>query len=440
MSDIIIVIFILGYLAIIFENKIRVNKAATALFMGALSWGIIATQAFLVQNILNDLQIHLIAISELVFFLLGAMTIVEIIDAHDGFQVIAEKIKTQQPILLIWKIAIITFFLSAILDNLTTAIVMVSIINKVSEDKKVKWYLFGLVIIAANAGGAWSPIGDVTTTMLWMGGQITSLNIMHQTFLASFICMAIPTCIISYKLRDSKITISSNQLHHSSNNHILENNIIKNISSSKASSNERNVILFLGLGCFIAIPVFHFFTHLPPYLGMLFCLSIMWITTELLHHQKTESEKDHLSAQQALQKIDVPSMLFFIGILLSVAALQVTGILSQIALGLDHYVHNVYVLTGSIGLLSAVLDNIPLVAGVQNMYPLVQLPTNHIFWELLSYCAGTGGSCLIIGSAAGVMVMGLEKISFGWYLKNISWMALIGFLSGILVFMVQQLF
>jgi Na+/H+ antiporter NhaD/arsenite permease-like protein len=166
----------------------------------------------------------------------------------------------------------------------------------------------------------------------------------------------------------------------------------------------------------------------------------MWITTELLHHQKTESEKDHLSAQQALQKIDVPSMLFFIGILLSVAALQVTGILSQIALGLDHYVHNVYVLTGSIGLLSAVLDNIPLVAGVQNMYPLVQLPTNHIFWELLSYCAGTGGSCLIIGSAAGVMVMGLEKISFGWYLKNISWMALIGFLSGILVFMVQQLF
>jgi Na+/H+ antiporter NhaD/arsenite permease-like protein len=440
MSTIIIFIFIIGYLAIIFENKIHINKAATALFMGAISWGLIASQAFLIQNILNDLQIHLIAISELVFFLLGAMTIVEIIDAHDGFQVIAEKIKTEQPILLIWKIAMISFFLSAILDNLTTAIVMVSIINKVSEDKKVKWYLFGLVIIAANAGGAWSPIGDVTTTMLWMGGQITSLNIIHQTFLASFICMAVPTCIISYKLRASKIIISSNHLHHSSNNHILETHITKNSPSLKASSNERNVILFLGLGCFIAIPIFHFLTHLPPYLAMLFCLSIMWITTELLHHQKTESEKDHLSVQQALQKIDVPSMLFFIGILLSVAALQVTGILSQIALGLDDYVHNVYVLTGSIGLLSAVLDNIPLVAGVQNMYPLVQLPTNHIFWELLSYCAGTGGSCLIIGSAAGVMVMGLEKISFRWYLKNISWMALIGFLSGMLMFMLQQQF
>jgi len=440
MSNIIIVIFILGYLAIIFENKICVNKAATALFLGALSWSIIATQAFLVQNILNDLQIHLIAISELVFFLLGAMTIVEIIDAHDGFQLIAEKIKTQQPVLLIWKIAIITFFLSAILDNLTTAIVMVSIIKKLTEDKKAKWYLLGLVIIAANAGGAWSPIGDVTTTMLWMGGQVTSLNIMHQTFLASFICMAIPTGIISYKLRASKIIISSNHLYDSFKNHILEKNITKNSSSSKASFNERNLILFLGLFCFIAIPIFHFFTHLPPYLGMLFCLSIMWMTTELLHHQKTESEKDNLSAQQALQKIDVPSMLFFIGILLSVAALQVTGILSQIALSLDHYVQNVYILTGSIGLLSAVLDNIPLVAGVQNMYPLVQFPTNHIFWELLSYCAGTGGSCFIIGSAAGVMVMGLEKISFEWYLKNISWMALVGFVSGILMFMLQQQF
>lgn len=439
MSNIIIVIFILGYLAIIFESKIRVNKAATALFMGALSWGIIATQAFLVQNILNDLQIHLITISELVFFLMGAMTIVEIIDAHDGFRLIANKIKTEQPILLVWKIAIITFFLSAILDNLTTAIVMVSIINKVSENKKVKWYLFGLVVISANAGGAWSPIGDVTTTMLWMGGQITSLNIIQKTFLASFICMAIPAFLISYKLRNSEIAISSNYLHHSHQNLILENNI-KNIPSSSASSNERNLILILGLGCFIAIPIFHFFTHLPPYLGMLFCLSIMWITTELLHHQKTESEKDNFSVQQALQKIDVPSMLFFIGILLSVAALQVTGILSKIALGLDHYVPNFYILTGSIGLLSAVLDNIPLVAGVQNMYPLVQFPTNHLFWELLSYCAGTGGSCLIIGSASGVMVMGLEKISFEWYLKNISWMALIGFLSGILVLMTQQLF
>jgi Na+/H+ antiporter NhaD/arsenite permease-like protein len=422
MQSIIILIFLLGYLAIIFENKIRINKAATALFMGALSWGIIATKAFLIQNILNDLQIHLVAISELVFFLLGAMTIVEIIDAHDGFQVIAEKIKKEQPFILVWKIALITFFLSAILDNLTTAIVMVSIINKISQDKKAKWYLLSLVIIASNAGGAWSPIGDVTTTMLWMGAQVTSFNIMHQTFLASVTCMIIPTLIISYKLR------------------LTKNNFAEITSISKISYKERNLILFIGVGSFIAIPIFHYFTHLPPYLGMLFCVSIMWMITELLHHQKTESQKDIFSVQQALQRIDVPSMLFFIGILLSVAALQVTGILTQIALNLDHYVHNIYILTGSIGLLSAVLDNIPLVAAAQNMYPLGQYPTNHIFWELLSYCAGTGGSCLIIGSAAGVMVMGLEKISFGWYLKNISWMALIGFFSGVLIFMIQQQF
>ena len=423
MQIIVIVLFIIAYIGIIFEHVIHINKSAIAIVFGAICWTAIAMSSDNLPVVINDLQSHMIDIGALVFFLLGAMTIVELIDAHDGFQAVVEVIKTTNKTRLVWTIALVSFFLSAILDNLTTTIVMVSILNKLIEHKKTKWLLLGLIIIASNAGGAWSPIGDVTTTMLWIGGQITSWNIIQQTFLASFTCMAIPTLIINYKI-DSTISISNIEYKN-------ENFIQKKV--------DRNIILITGICCFLLIPIFHQITHLPPFMGMLFCLGLMWILTGILHHRKSEAEKGVLSVNHALRKIDVPSILFFTGILLCVAALEVTGTLTAISVWMDYNIGNLYIINGGIGILSSVLDNIPLVAGIQNMYPLSTYPTDHYFWELLTFCAGTGGSCLIIGSAAGVVVMGLEKMSFIWYLKNISWIALIGFISGMGVFLAQQL-
>lgn len=423
MNTVVIILFIIAYIGIVFEHVIHINKAAIALIFGSICWTVIGMSSDNLPVVINDLQTHMIDIGELVFFLLGAMTIVELIDAHDGFQTIAEIIKTTNKTKLVWTIALVSFFLSAILDNLTTTIVMVSILNKLIEHKKTKWLLLGLIIISANAGGAWSPIGDVTTTMLWIGGQITSWNIIQQTFLASFTCMAIPTLIINYKI-DSTILISSQEYKN------------ENFIQKKA---DRNIVLIMGICCFLMIPIFHQVTHLPPFMGMLFCLGLMWMLTGILHHRKSEEEKGVLSVNHALRKIDVPSILFFTGILLCVTALEVTGTLTAIAHWMDHSIGNLYVINGGIGLLSSVLDNIPLVAGIQNMYPLSTYPTDHYFWELLTFCAGTGGSCLIIGSAAGVVVMGLEKMSFIWYLKNITWIALVGFISGIGVFVAQHL-
>ena len=424
MVTIIIALFVLGYLAITLEHSLNINKSATALITAVLCWTLIISNASNKELITEELSHHLSAISEIVFFLLGAMTIVEIIDAHDGFQNITESIKTTNKTKLIWLIAIITFFLSAVLDNLTSTIVMMSILSKLVEDKKTKWLLLGLVIISSNAGGAWSPIGDVTTTMLWIGGQISPLNIIKQTFLASFVSMVVPTLIINYLIK-GKIELKAH----------VEQNLNFNDNSF-----ERNLIFYVGIGCLLFVPIFKSITHLPPYMGMLLSLGIMWAITELIHHKKHDNEKGSLSVSHALRKIDTPSILFFFGILMSISALETIGVLPQMANALNENVGNINLVAICIGLLSAVLDNVPLVAALQSMYSLNDFPKDHYFWELLAFTAGTGGSCLIIGSAAGVAVMGMEKIDFFWYLKKVSWIAFIGFIAGVSTFLLQHYF
>ncbi len=412
-------VFIIGYFFITLEHIVKVNKAAFALMTAVVLWTIlISINSKEYNSIFNSLSEHLSSISEIVFFLLGAMTIVELIDAHDGFSIISQKIKTHKKNQFIWMIAFITFFLSAILDNLTTTIVMVSILNKLVADKKTKWYLLGLVIISSNAGGAFSPIGDVTTTMLWIGGQVTALNIIKETFLASLLAMTIPTIIISYIIKG--------------NIELLNNgNEIDN-----ESTYQKNLILFIGIACLLFVPVFKVITHLPPYMGMFFSLSIMWVFTELFH--KNNANRNVYSVSRALEKIDTPSILFFFGILMSIAALETAHILPELAKGLNTFFNgDINLIAISIGMLSSLFDNVPLVAALQSMYSLEVFHTDHYFWELLAYTAGTGGSCLIIGSAAGVAVMGMEKIDFIWYLKNISWIAFIGFIAGALSLIVE---
>ena len=424
MITILLIVFALGYLAITLEHTIKINKSATALITAVLCWTLIISNAASKELIIEQLSHHLSSISEIVFFLLGAMTIVEIIDAHDGFQNITESIKTTNKTKLIWLISVITFFLSAVLDNLTTTIVMISILNKLIEDKKTKWLLLGLVIISSNAGGAWSPIGDVTTTMLWIGGQISPLNIIQQTFLASLVSMIVPTLIINYIIKGN-IELKPN----------VENNLNFNTNSF-----ERNLIFYVGIGCLLFVPIFKTITHLPPYMGMFLSLGIIWTITELIHKRKQDNEKGILSVSHALRKIDTPSILFFFGILMSISSLEVIGILPQMASTLNSSVGNINVVAICIGLLSAVFDNVPLVAALQSMYSLNDYPQDHYFWELLAFTAGTGGSCLIIGSAAGVAVMGIEKIDFFWYLKKMSWIALIGFIAGVGTFLIQHYF
>ena len=424
MITVLIIVFALGYLAITLEHTIKINKSATALITAVICWTLIISNVSNKELIIEQLSHHLSSISEIVFFLVGAMTIVEIIDAHDGFQNITESIKTTHKTKLIWLISVITFFLSAVLDNLTTTIVMISILNKLIEDKKTKWLLLGLVIISSNAGGAWSPIGDVTTTMLWIGGQISPLNIIQQTFLASLVSMIVPTLIINYIIKGN-IELKPN----------VENNLNFNTNSF-----ERNLIFYVGIGCLLFVPVFKTITHLPPYMGMFLSLGIIWTITELIHKRKQDNEKGILSVSHALRKIDTPSILFFFGILMSISSLEVIGILPQMASTLNSSVGNINVVAICIGLLSAVFDNVPLVAALQSMYSLNDYPQDHYFWELLAFTAGTGGSCLIIGSAAGVAVMGIEKIYFFWYLKKVSWIALIGFIAGVGTFLIQHYF
>lgn len=422
MITILIIIFTLGYLAITLEHTIKINKSATALITAVLCWTLIISNASNKEIIIEQLSHHLSSISEIVFFLLGAMTIVEIIDAHDGFQNITERIKTTHKTKLIWLISVITFFLSAVLDNLTSTIVMMSILNKLIEDKKTKWLLLGLVIISSNAGGAFSPIGDVTTTMLWIGGQISPLNIMKQTFLASLVCMVVPTLIINYMIK-GKIELRAN---------------VENSLNFNTNSFERNLIFYVGIGCLLFVPIFKTLTNLPPYMGMFLSLGIIWTLTELIHNKKHVNEKGILSVSHALRKIDTPSILFFFGILLSISSLEVVGVLPQMASTLNSSIGNLNLVAICIGLLSAIFDNVPLVAALQSMYSLNDYPQDHYFWELLAFTAGTGGSCLIIGSAAGVAVMGIEKIDFFWYLKKISWIALIGFIAGVATFLIQH--
>lgn len=413
-------LFFIGYFFITIEHYVKINKTAFALLIAAFSWVILIFNTQNDQEVNINLNHHLVGVSEIVFFLLGAMTIVEIIDAHDGFSIISQKIKTKHKNQFIWLIALFTFFLSAILDNLTTTIVMVTILNKLVAERKTKWLLLGLVIISSNAGGAFSPIGDVTTTMLWIGGQITPLNIIKETFLASAVAMVIPTYIISFFIKGDIIIL----------------NQIEDSIEYKANAFQKNFILFTGILALLFVPVFKVVTHLPPFMGMFCSLGVLWVITELMH--KGNVHKNFFTVSKALEKIDTPSILFFFSILMSIAALETAHILPEMANQLNHiFKGDINLIAISIGLLSSLFDNVPLVAALQSMYSMDVYPTDHYFWELLAFTAGTGGSCLIIGSAAGVAVMGMEKIDFLWYLKHISWIALIGFLAGAMVLILE---
>ena len=415
----IITVFVLGYITIAFEHPLKLNKAASALITGVLCWTIYILQISSSHAVSEELLHHLGEIGSILFFLLGAMTIVELIDSHNGFDIITEKIKTTSKQKLLLIITALTFFLSALLDNLTTAIVMTSLCSKILSKKDDRLWFAGMIVIAANAGGAWSPLGDVTTTMLWIGGQITAMNIMKQLILPSIAVCIIPALIIAYRFRGQKFSA---------------------IPESDRTAKERKdgkVILFSGVGFLIFVPVFKTLTHLPPFMGMLLALGLMWVITTIRHNSKEAEVAEKFTVAKALQKVDSPSILFFLGILLAVSALQFIGLLKELATVLNTTLKNDYAIGTSLGLLSAVVDNVPLVAASQGMYDLSAYPTDHPFWEFLALTTGTGGSAIIIGSAAGVAVMGIEQIDFMWYLKKISWLALIGFAAGILVFLLQ---
>ena len=416
-------IFVLGYAAIAFEHNIKLNKAAAALITGVLCW-VVYIVAMPDKELINEqLTEHLGELSGILFFLLGAMTIVELIDAHEGFNIITSRITSTNKKSLIWIIGFMTFFLSSVLDNLTTTIVMVSLLRKLMKTGEDRMLFVGIIIIAANAGGAWSPIGDVTTTMLWIGNQITSGAIIVKLFIPSLICLLIPTAIVSFRLK-GKIERPDGLIQH---------------DEGVLPKSHQLIVLVSGLLALISVPVFKTLTHLPPYMGILFGLSILWIITVVLHKSKEEEHQNRYSVAQALRNIDTPSILFFLGILIAIAAMQSTGILTGLAEKMTAAIGNESVIVISIGLLSSIVDNVPLVAAAQGMYSLAQYPTDHYFWEFLAYSAGTGGSALIIGSAAGVVAMGMEKISFIWYLKKISLLALIGFFAGAGIYILQDM-
>ena len=446
METIIILVFILGYCCIALEHPIKINKTASAILTAVLCWTlfILATPTESILNsapfngfleglklelgdkfsalgqheryrefVVSELSDHLASTAQILFFLMGAMTIVELVDAHHGFRYITDRITTKNPKSLLWIICWVTFFLSSVLDNLTTAIVMVSLIRKLIPNKDMRLFFAGMIVIAANAGGAWTPIGDVTTTMLWIGGQISTMSIMKVMFIPSVICMLTPLVYLSFTLKGE---LGETHEHRTKN-------LDEMVGGGK-------LMLILGIGALVSVPVFKTFTHLPPYLGMLGGLGILWVVSELIHPELDEAVKKNYTAAGALARIDVPSVLFFLGILLAVGALESMLTLHHFAEYLAHTLGDNRVIITLIGLLSAVVDNVPLVAASMGMYSLDVYPMDHLIWEYLAYCAGTGGSILIIGSAAGVAVMGMEKIDFLWYAKKISIVAMLGYFGG----------
>jgi Na+/H+ antiporter NhaD/arsenite permease-like protein len=444
------VIFVVGYLCITLEHPLKLDKAASAILTAALGWAVLVLGADQILPalgsdgqtsasafVISELRHHLGEISEILFFLLGAMTIVELIDAHGGFKAITDRITTRKRVSLLWIIGLLTFFLSAVLDNLTTTIVMVSLLRKLVRGRPERWLYVGIVVIAANAGGAWSPIGDVTTTMLWIGGQITAQQVVTHLFLPSLVCLLVPLIILSLRLKGDAPRPRVRA-------HVAE-------SGHPTTGRERNLVLAMGIGALVFVPVFKTVTGLPPYMGILFGLGVLWVATEIMHKDKKPELKHPLSVIGVLHRVDTPSILFFLGILLAVSGLATAGHLSQVAVALRDGLGNVFAINYAIGLLSAVVDNVPLVAGAMKMYPLVtdgtlssaaasesewlnQFVTDGRFWQLLAFCAGTGGSTLIIGSAAGVAAMGMEKIGFFWYIKRVSLLAFLGYSAGAAVY------
>lgn len=417
-----ILVFVLAYAAIAMEHPLKVNKSASALLGAGLLWTIYAMGQGDPHTVSHQLGESLMGTAQIVFFLMGAMTIVEVVDAHDGFDVITSRLRTSKLSSLMWMVGFVTFFLSAILDNLTTTIVMVSLMKKLLDKHEDRLFFAGLIVIAANAGGAWTPIGDVTTTMLWIGGQVTAVEIMKGLIVPSLVNLIVPLAVTSYVLRGRPVIAPK----RSANDVVSDNTPF-----------ERNLMFFLGLAILMAVPVFKTVTHLPPFMGILFGLGILWLVGDLVHRQEEDIRKQRLTLARALTRIDMSSVVFFIGILLSVAVLEHTHILSSIAQWLDKTVGRQDVIVMIIGLVSAVVDNVPLVAASMGMYSLQQYPPDSFLWEFMAYCAGTGGSILIIGSAAGVAAMGLEKIDFIWYMKKISGLALLGYFAGAVVYIVQ---
>lgn len=415
MHAISIIIFIIGYLAIAFEHPIKINKTASALLTGVLCWTIYILFAADKAPVVAELSHHVGSIAEILFFLLGAMTIVELVDAHQGFRVVTDRINTTDSRVLLWVLSLITFFLSALLDNLTTAIVMVSLLRKLVKDAEQRKFYAGMVIIAANAGGAWSPIGDVTTTMLWIGGQISAVAIMKSLLIPSLVSLIVPLVFLSFRMKGK----------------ILGSDTVPATFSSDAGNiTGGNIMLSFGLGALLFVPIFKTITHLPPYMGMLLGLSIVWLVSEIIHSDKDEEERKPFTVAHALSRIDTSSILFFLGILIAIGCLEATHVLHQLATYMDQTIGNLDIIVIAIGLASAVIDNVPLVAATMGMYDLATFPTDSKLWLFLAYCAGTGGSILIIGSAAGVAVMGMEKIDFMWYLKKVSLLALMGYIAG----------
>lgn len=446
MEIVIVIIFIIGYILIALEHPIKINKTATALVTGVLCWTLFAVsepQASLLESpqfrefqnefegssgtsghddqlmhyVSHSLGHHLNDIAQILFFLMGAMTIVELIDAHGGFRFITERIRSRNPRALLWIVCWLSFFLSAVLDNLTTTIVMISLTRKLIHEKEMRLFFAGMIIIAANAGGAWSPIGDVTTTMLWIGGQITAGAIIKSIFLPSVVCILVPLLYLTFTLKG---TIGAKQQGHSEHTEV---------SSGK-------LMFAVGLMALISVPVFKTVTHLPPYLGMMFGLGVLWIVSELINPHLDEAIRKKYTAGHALARIDLPSVLFFLGILLAVSALQTMGTLQNFAQYLSTTIGDNRIIISLIGVLSALVDNVPLVAASMGMYSIETYPTDHMIWQYLAYCAGTGGSILVIGSAAGVAAMGMEKIDFIWYLKRISMLAFMGYVGGAVFYLI----
>ncbi|MDR0659728.1 MAG: sodium:proton antiporter NhaD [Prevotellaceae bacterium] len=416
METILLIVFAIGYTAIILEHKINVNKAASALCTGIVAWSVLAIlNATGTERMLSDLERHLSDICSILIFLIGAMTIVQIIDMHGGFRIVTDRIRTTEKRKLLWIVSLLTFFLSAVLDNLTTTIVMVSLTAKLIANRNDRLIFAAMIIIAANAGGAWTPIGDVTTTMLWVSGNISAGAIITSLFLPSLTCILVPLIAFSFM---SKGNVEPPVIQSRDEEHALPDKLSRSI-------------LIVGVGALIAVPIFKTITHLPPYMGVTLGLGLIWIYTELIYRKYSRNLHAKYSVTTAISRIDMGTIAFFMGILLAVAALQTSGILSNVALWLNEAIGNQSIIVLVIGFISAIVDNVPLVAAAQGMY---DFPINDYFWLFLSYAAGTGGSVLVIGSAAGVAAMGMEKIDFIWYLKRISVWVILGYLIGALVF------
>ena len=423
MTTLIIVVFLLGYLNIAMESVSKINKAAFAILMCVICWVLYAIGDYAGGNLTEVLERNLGEAGTTLFFLMGAMTIVELVDQHGGFNFVRETLMSKSKRSLMWKMGFMTAFLSAVLDNLTTTIVMLMILRKLVSDHNDRIIFASLVVIAANSGGAFSPIGDVTTIMLWNSKMITALGVIKEIFIPSMVSFIIPAAILQYQLKGE----------------LKPTGIAAKVEQQQENNRfQRRMVFLFGVGGLCSVPVFHSLTGLPPFMGILLVLCVLWLITDIFYRQKESSTK---RVTAMLSRIDMSTIMFFLGILMAVSVLAEIGVLAAVGEWLDKNVGNHYLVTGAIGILSSIVDNVPLVAGAMKMYPIAptgDMAVDGVFWQLLAYCAGVGGSMLIIGSAAGVVAMGIEKITVGWYMKKISWVALIGYLGGMLVYWLEK--